>query len=59
MAVVEYTRALQSDPDNVNARTGVQRAKLRASQDHFTRARRLAGTAGSTKRSPNTSSPPS
>jgi len=44
VAVVEYTRALQSDPEDVNARTGLQRAKLRASQDHFTRARRLAGT---------------
>src|SRR5688500_12510726 len=42
-AVVEYTRALQRDPDSVRARTGLQRAKLRASQEHFTRARRLAG----------------
>jgi general secretion pathway protein D len=40
VAVVEYTRAIQRDPDNVNARTGLQRARLRASQDHFTRARR-------------------
>ena len=47
-------RALQRDPDNVNARTGLQRARLRASQDHFTRARRLvAHRAGSTKRSPS------
>jgi general secretion pathway protein D len=44
LAVIEYTRALQHDPDNVNARTGLQRAKLRASQDHFTKARRLVGT---------------
>ncbi len=44
LAVVEYTRALQHDANNVNARTGLQRARLRASQDHFTRARRLAGT---------------
>jgi general secretion pathway protein D len=42
VAVIEYTRALQRDPDSVNARTGLQRAKLRASQDHFTRARRLS-----------------
>ena len=42
IAVIEYTRALQRDPDSVNARTGLQRAKLRASQDHFTNARRLA-----------------
>jgi general secretion pathway protein D len=39
-AVIEYTRALQRDPNSINARTGLQRAKLRASQDHFTRARR-------------------
>src|SRR5262245_66616915 len=39
-AVFEYTRALQSDPDNIDARTGLARARLRASQDHFTRARR-------------------
>ena len=43
IAVVEYNRALQRDPDNVSARTGLQRARLRASQDHFTRARRFAG----------------
>jgi len=41
-AVVEYTRALQADPDNVNAREGLRRARLRASQDHFTMARRLS-----------------
>jgi general secretion pathway protein D len=41
LAVVEYTRALQRDPDNLNARTGLQRARLRASQDHHTRARRF------------------
>ncbi len=44
LAVVEYTRAVQSDPDDVNARTGLQRAKVRASQDHFTRARRHAAS---------------
>jgi general secretion pathway protein D len=40
VAVVEYTRALQRDPNSTTARTGLQRARLRASQDHFTRARR-------------------
>jgi general secretion pathway protein D len=44
LAVVEYSRALQADPDNVNARNGLQRARLRASQEHFTQARRLAGS---------------
>ena len=43
LAVVEYTRALQADPDNVNAREGLRRARLRAAQEHFTMARRLAG----------------
>ena len=42
VAVIEYTRALQRDPDSINARTGLQRAKLRASQDHFTNARRAS-----------------
>src|SRR5918993_3206647 len=40
VAVVEYTRAVQRDPDSVTARTGLVRARVRASQDHFTRARR-------------------
>ena len=39
-AVVDYTRALQQDPDNRAARQGLDRSKVRASQDHFTRARR-------------------
>ena len=41
-AVVEYQRALQLKPDNADARTGILRAKVRAAQDHFARARRLA-----------------
>src|SRR5687767_1120156 len=40
VAVVAYSRALRADPNNLDARTGLQRAKLRASQDHFTNARR-------------------
>jgi general secretion pathway protein D len=39
-AVVEYTRALQQNPDNRDARQGLERTKLRAAQDHFARARR-------------------
>src|SRR5688572_9581690 len=42
VAVIEYTRAVQRDPNDVSARTGLQRARMRASQDHFTRARRHA-----------------
>jgi general secretion pathway protein D len=41
-AVVEYSRALKLDPDNVDARTGLQRAKVRAAGDHYARGRRLA-----------------
>jgi general secretion pathway protein D len=41
-AALRNTRALQRDPDNANARTGLRRARLRASEEHVTRARRLA-----------------
>jgi general secretion pathway protein D len=39
-AVVEYTRALQQDPGNRDARMGLQRSRLRAAVDHFSRGRR-------------------
>jgi general secretion pathway protein D len=42
LAVVEFTKALRANPDNTDARLGLERAKMRASQDHFVRARRLA-----------------
>src|SRR5436309_483326 len=41
-AVVEYTKASHINPEDMNARVGLERAKLRASQDHFQRGRRLA-----------------
>ena len=41
-AVVEYTRALQENPDNRDARLALDRAKLRAAQEHFARGRRLS-----------------
>ena len=41
-AVVEYTKALRQNPDDADARLSLERAKLRASQDHFNRARRFA-----------------
>src|SRR5712691_7939327 len=41
-AVVEYTKALRDNPTDGNARQGLERMKLRAAQEHFTRARRLA-----------------
>jgi general secretion pathway protein D len=45
IAVAEYSKLLRKNPDSREARQGLERAKLRASQDHFTKARRLA-TAG-------------
>lgn len=42
-AVLEYQRALQDAPDNVQYRRALERARLRASNDHTNRARRLAG----------------
>ena len=44
LAIVQYTKALHLHPDDVNARVGLERAKLRASQDHFARARRFVAT---------------
>ena len=40
-AVVEYTRALQADPDKRGARQGLDRSRLRGAQVHFTRGRRF------------------
>jgi general secretion pathway protein D len=42
-AVVEYTKALREDPENLDARVALDRARLRAAQEHFFRGRRLAG----------------
>ena len=44
IAVAEYTKVLREKPDSREARQGLERAKLRASQDHFTKARRLSAT---------------
>ena len=41
-AVLEYTKVVRANPDDRNARASLEQAKLRAAQDHFTRARRLA-----------------
>src|SRR5262245_6757944 len=42
-AVVEYTKIVRAHPENREARALLERAKLRAAQEHTTRARRLAG----------------
>jgi general secretion pathway protein D len=41
-AVVEYTRAIRESPDDRRPRMGLDRVRVRASQDHFFRGRRLA-----------------
>jgi general secretion pathway protein D len=41
-AVVQYTAAVRARPDDRNARGALQRARLRASQEHFYAGRRLA-----------------
>jgi general secretion pathway protein D len=43
-AVVAYTRVLQKSPDNKDARQGLERTKVRAALDHFTRGRRHEST---------------
>jgi general secretion pathway protein D len=42
-AVLEYQKALKDAPDNVQYRRALQRARLRAANEHVTMARRLAG----------------
>jgi general secretion pathway protein D len=41
-AVVQYTNALRANPDDFNTRLALDRARLRAAQEHALRARRLA-----------------
>jgi general secretion pathway protein D len=41
-AVVEYRKAIREKPDDRGARLGLERVRVRASQDHYFRGRRLA-----------------
>jgi len=41
-AVVDYTNAVRANPDDHTARQSLERARLRASQEHYQRGRRLA-----------------
>jgi general secretion pathway protein D len=41
-AVVEYTKAIRLNPNDTDARLALERARLRAAQDHYARGRRLA-----------------
>ncbi len=43
-AVVEYTKALRQKPDDADARIGLERVKVRASEAHLQSARRLSNT---------------
>ncbi len=43
-AVAEYNRILRENPDNRDARVGLEKARIRAAQDHVARARRLSST---------------
>ncbi len=44
LAVAQYTKAARAKPSDRGIRLALDRAKLRASQDHFARARRHAAT---------------
>jgi general secretion pathway protein D len=44
-AVLEYSKAVQETPDNLDYKRALERAKLRASQEHAFAARRLAARA--------------
>ncbi|HMB79167.1 MAG TPA: hypothetical protein VKI43_03845, partial [Vicinamibacterales bacterium] len=44
LAVVEYAKALRLRPEDANTRAALERSKLRASQEHFLRGRRLTAT---------------
>jgi general secretion pathway protein D len=43
-AVVQYTKALRQHPDDRGARLALDRARLRAAEQHFFRGRRLAAS---------------
>jgi hypothetical protein len=43
-AVIQYTQAVKQKPDNADARVSLERAKIRASEFHFNRGRRLSAT---------------
>ncbi len=43
-AVAEYMKVVKLNPNDAEARMGLERAKLRAASDHFQRGRRLAAT---------------
>jgi hypothetical protein len=58
-AIVEYNKILSQDPDDLDARLALDRAKLRASNGIFRRADGSWMPVSSKKRSLNSSWPPS
>src|SRR5688500_20136179 len=40
-AIVEYTRVLKTEPENRDARQGLERSTPRSAQEHHTRGRRF------------------
>jgi len=44
LAVVELTKVVRINPNDRDARSALERSKLRASMDHFNKGRRLAAT---------------
>jgi general secretion pathway protein D len=44
LAVVEYTKAVRANPDDAGARAALNRARVRAAQEHFFRGRRLVAS---------------
>ncbi len=44
LAVVEYTKAIRASPDDRTTRLALDRARIRASQEHYFRGRRLAAS---------------
>ena len=49
-AVAEYTKAVKLKPDDGDARAGLERAKLRASNDHFQKGGAWPRSAGTIRR---------
>lgn len=52
-AVVEYTRALEVDPENVHYKLGLQRTRLEASREHFVKGKQLRASAIEANGSPD------
>jgi predicted TPR repeat methyltransferase len=50
-AVAEYTATLKKHPNDRTTQLALERAKLRAAQDHFARARRFEATNCRSRRS--------